>query len=103
MSVGENLKRADPQGNLNSTQCGKHLYVGALDAVNIYDLGTRSRVLSIPAAAFAHRARCLLQQKQLLIVANQTLYLFNNAQPLAPVFLQHMGVDGPVIDFLVLE
>jgi hypothetical protein len=36
-------------------------------------------------------------------VANQTLCLFNNAQTLAPVFLQHMGVNGPVIDFLVLE
>jgi hypothetical protein len=99
--VTGDLDGTDPKGNLNATQCGNYLYVGAVNSVRLFNLTTKQLLLTIPLPGFAPRARCVGQQ--LVIVANRTLYLFDNTVPLAPVLITELDVNGPVIDVLLLE
>lgn len=97
VKLKKGFKHTNPKGNLDASQCGDFLYVGATDEVGLYSIRTREKLATIAVPGFAPRARCT--DHRLVLIAGTKAYLYDNGDPLQPKLLDVLDVRGAVIDF----
>lgn len=91
---GELNQGTNPTGNLYVTQDKNLAYIGSVGAINVFDLKTRDRVLSITVPGFAPKVQFVTLKKYplMLVLASSLVLLYDNTNPLKPVLITQLDL-----------
>lgn len=105
LKLSGELKGANPTGNLYVTQHNNLAYIGSVGAINVFDLKTLVKVLSIPVTGFAPRVEFVRLEKFsfMLIIASSSLLLYDNADVLHPILVSQLDLGMSTVVNLVVN